>query len=334
MAPAAAGSALVGQAAGDVDQLLSWERGDLAGLFSEGGAPSGRWRAELARFDLALAYTRDELFARQLAALVPRVIVHDPAPARGHASEWLAAALTDLGIGSDEALPPPAATRQEQVATRTLRARLNPDFLAIHAGSGSKAKNWPAERFASLARRLSASRPWLLVEGPADAEPVAALAGLPGAVRAREIPPRALAALLAEAGTYVGNDSGVTHLAAAWGAPTLALFGPTDPAMWAPLGPRVRVLRSATGAMDGLQLEDVLNALCRRHPDVHATDQPVEAHGNRPPVEAPGLEAFVAQGVDQGARLLPVATQESDRRDAAIAGHDGLEEERPFAEGE
>ncbi len=50
----------------------------------------------------------------------------------------------------------------------------------------------------------------------------------------------------------MGNDSGVTHLAAAAGAPTLALFGPTDPATWAPLGPRVEVARSPDGTMSGL----------------------------------------------------------------------------------
>jgi ADP-heptose:LPS heptosyltransferase len=66
-----------------------------------------------------------------------------------------------------------------------------------------------------------------------------------------------LGTLLSRAGVYVGNDSGVSHLAAAWGAPTLALFGPTDPAVWAPLGPHVRTLRSTTGAMDGLSVDAV-----------------------------------------------------------------------------
>ena len=42
---------------------------------------------------------------------------------------------------------------------------------------------------------------------------------------------------------YLGNDSGITHLAAMLGVPTLALFGPTDPLIWRPLGPSVRVIR-------------------------------------------------------------------------------------------
>jgi ADP-heptose:LPS heptosyltransferase len=71
---------------------------------------------------------------------------------------------------------------------------------------------------------------------------------------------RVLAALLHHAGLYVGNDSGVTHLAAAWGAPTLALFGPTDPRLWAPVGPFVRCLRGQGGVIDALAVADVVAA--------------------------------------------------------------------------
>jgi ADP-heptose:LPS heptosyltransferase len=53
-----------------------------------------------------------------------------------------------------------------------------------------------------------------------------------------------VAAILRRARAFLGNDSGISHLAGMLGLPTLALFGPTDPALWAPLGPRVRVLRS------------------------------------------------------------------------------------------
>ena len=52
-----------------------------------------------------------------------------------------------------------------------------------------------------------------------------------------------LSAVLAACDLYVGNDSGVSHLAGLSGGPTLALFGPTDPRVWRPLGPRVTVLR-------------------------------------------------------------------------------------------
>jgi heptosyltransferase-2 len=85
-------------------------------------------------------------------------------------------------------------------------------------------------------------------------------ARLPSVVHAREFPPRVLGAVLARAGLYVGNDSGISHLAAAWGAPVVTLFGPTDPAQWAPIGPRVTVLRAGDGRMESLELEDVVRA--------------------------------------------------------------------------
>jgi len=52
-----------------------------------------------------------------------------------------------------------------------------------------------------------------------------------------------LAALIARCAVYVGNDSGVTHLAAAVGTPTIAIFGPSNEQRWAPRGPRVLILR-------------------------------------------------------------------------------------------
>ncbi|MGD8878557.1 MAG: glycosyltransferase family 9 protein, partial [Syntrophobacterales bacterium] len=52
-----------------------------------------------------------------------------------------------------------------------------------------------------------------------------------------------LAALMHQADLYLGNDSGITHLAAACGIPTIALFGPTDPQIWGPRGPQVSIIR-------------------------------------------------------------------------------------------
>ncbi|HET7295379.1 MAG TPA: glycosyltransferase family 9 protein, partial [Vicinamibacteria bacterium] len=131
-------------------------------------------------------------------------------------------------------------------------------FLALHPGSGSTRKNWPAERFAGLADTLAPGTAYALVEGPADATAVACvLERAPRAVVVRGLSPLALASLLAQASLYVGNDSGVSHLAAAVGAPTLALFGPTDPAVWAPVGPRVATLRAPSGDLERLDVDAV-----------------------------------------------------------------------------
>jgi len=70
-----------------------------------------------------------------------------------------------------------------------------------------------------------------------------------------------VAGLLRRAALYVGNDSGITHMAAAVGVPVVALFGPTDPARWAPQGGRVEVLAQETSP------QEVLEALGRLQED-------------------------------------------------------------------
>ena len=105
---------------------------------------------------------------------------------------------------------------------------------------------------------LSPGVAWLLIEGPAERGTLGPLASLDSAVVLREPDLRTLGTLLARAGLYVGNDSGITHLAAAWGAPTLALFGPTDPAVWAPVGERSQALRAPGGDLAALRVADVV----------------------------------------------------------------------------
>jgi ADP-heptose:LPS heptosyltransferase len=110
---------------------------------------------------------------------------------------------------------------------------------------------------------LSDGQPWLLAEGPADAVSARSLRDCRNAVPAATLPPRVLGAALAEAGVYVGNDSGVSHVAAAWGTPTVALFGPTDPLVWSPLGPCVTTVRSADGTMSSITSAEVEAAALR-----------------------------------------------------------------------
>ncbi len=115
------------------------------------------------------------------------------------------------------------------------------DFAAIHPFSGSPGKNWPLERFRALAARLERAMPVRWCAGPED-PPLETLLG-PASPVTRIGDLYELACWLAGARIYIGNDSGITHLAAAAGAPVLALFGPTDPAVWAPRGPHVRIAR-------------------------------------------------------------------------------------------
>jgi ADP-heptose:LPS heptosyltransferase len=261
LAPSAAGSALVGPGPGEARELLHWESALTAGLFT--GDVSSPLRDRLAAFDAAVAYTRSADLVHNLGRAVPQVEIHDPAPPPGaeHASRWLARPLASLGVHcGDEEPPALQATTAEGEEAAALRGDLPERFLAVHPGSGSAAKSWPPDRFVRLLDGLGTDR-FLLIEGPADAEAAAGLRRRSGAVTARGIRPRVLGALLAGAAAFVGNDSGVTHLAAAWGAPTVALFGPTDPAVWSPVGPRVAIVRSLSERMDAIAVDAVLAAV-------------------------------------------------------------------------
>ena len=255
-----AGRVLVGPGPSEVGDLVPWDGTEVGALLAGGLSDAGPLGRRLAVTDAAIVYSRNTGLLAAVRSRVPRVLARDPSPAEGHASQWLAGPTRELG-GDPRPMPPDLeATAEEREAARPWLDCLPPRFLAVHPGSGSAQKNWPVERFRELADRLAGARRWLLVEGPADGA-AATLRLHPLAVPARDLPVRTLAALLGQAGLYVGNDSGVTHLAAAAGAPTLALFGPTDPAVWAPVGRRVEMLRSPGGTMSGLEVEAVLSAV-------------------------------------------------------------------------
>jgi ADP-heptose:LPS heptosyltransferase len=128
------------------------------------------------------------------------------------------------------------------------------EFAVIHPFSGSTRKNWPLTRFQHLAGTLSARLPVAWCAGPEEV--------LEGAVRFEDL--RELACWLAAARLYVGNDSGITHLAAAVGTPVVALFGASDPRVWAPRGERVRVV--AGEGMERIRLEQVIEAISEIQP--------------------------------------------------------------------
>jgi len=108
-------------------------------------------------------------------------------------------------------------------------------FAVLHPFSGSAKKNWPMERWLELEALLKPKMPVRWCCGPED--------DLAGAVVIPDL--RELAQWLASAAVFIGNDSGITHLAAATGTATVALFGPTNAAVWAPRGERVRVICKA-----------------------------------------------------------------------------------------
>jgi len=125
-------------------------------------------------------------------------------------------------------------------------------FLVLAPTASQRTKMWPAERFVALAQALTAPDGPMpgaaigVIAGPGDAEGQMAAPLLAALPQARDLvgnlPIPESAALLSRAGLFVGNDSGLMHLSAATGAPTLGLFGPTPASQYAPVGPRAQAV--------------------------------------------------------------------------------------------
>lgn len=131
--------------------------------------------------------------------------------------------------------------------------------VVLHAGAGGTAKAWPLERWIRLQSILRPLTEVRLIAGEVEAEqwPAPSLRRFEQA--GGKVLPTAheLISTLRSARMFVGGDSGPGHLAAQLGLPTRSLFGPTNPGLWRPIGPDVRVLCSRAASMVDLTVETV-----------------------------------------------------------------------------
>lgn len=167
--------------------------------------------------------------------------------------------------------PPPMPVAWTNPADHALAGQLLPTgtpIIALGPTASRRIKMWPAAKFAALFHALKAG-PLLgaraaILAGPGGAEEELSSplhAALPDAIDLRGILTISQAtACLQRSAIYIGNDSGLMHLAAAAGVPTLGLFGPTSWREYAPAGPRTIVAVSPTGPMEDLTVELALQA--------------------------------------------------------------------------
>ncbi|MBM4148555.1 MAG: glycosyltransferase family 9 protein [Lentisphaerae bacterium] len=244
---------------GLADEAVSLDEASFARLFAVDAGFSTRERAWFAGFDTAISFLRDPdgVVVRNLKGLgVRRVLSRDPLPPTGtHAADHLAAVLRELGGAPPRPAIPAFKLRSRDGASEGVGRPVVPETaVVLHPGSGSARKNWPIESFVAVAgvlHRAGAGSPVFLF-GEADG---AAL----GRYRAMSAPWPVLAGLdvlevsrlLSECCAYVGNDSGVTHLAAALGCNCVAVFGPTNPSEWGPRGDNVRLIRAGSWSEGG-----------------------------------------------------------------------------------
>ena len=254
-------------ALGVVDRPLAFDGLGLDALFTEDGAAPGALR-DAARV-VCWFGARDPVFVRRLTALAPGAVVAPPAGRDGPVWEHLVltvGAVPDARWRAPLAPPPPlVAEGRRRLGALGWDGRA--PLVVLHPGAGSVAKRWAAEGFAAAIGGLAADGPFGIVvhQARADADAVGALLPrLPRAALTLEAPSLpCLAGVLAHARAYLGNDSGVSHLAAALGVPSVVLFRPEHLA-WAPWAAAARVLvveMGAPAASDVARVRDALQGL-------------------------------------------------------------------------
>ena len=256
-------------AAGWAQTVVSLDRAEMARFFVPEPQFTDAQVAAIRSFDLVFNYLHDpvgQVRSNLLLAGAKQVLSGSPIIKRGHAVPFLLEPLQALAFYDAELLPTldfPEALRapgRERLRARGVRGQP----VAVHPGSGSPSKNWPIERFVEIIRRLQAKKTEVVaVLGEADVAEAAVLAReLPELPVLEGLTLVELAATLAECRAYLGNDSGITHVAAAVGLPVTALFGPSDADVWAPRGRGgAKVLRAPEGELERLAVATVWAAL-------------------------------------------------------------------------
>jgi ADP-heptose:LPS heptosyltransferase len=242
-----------------IERAHSIDRREIATLFGAGGSEAREFFAQFARIESFFAADDVGFRAALAEAARPAPVRFHPfrPPGAGHVAD---AYLRSVGaVAAADAVPfrvldcdlSAAGAALERIGARPGRCVL------IFPGSGSARKNWPLENFVRLATLIGGRTRVIAVLGPAERELASTLRAAPVAIL-RDLDLPVVAGLARIAGAFVGNDSGVSHLAAAAGARGVVLFGPTDPSRWRPLG-AIAVLHHEP--LDALGVESVLMAL-------------------------------------------------------------------------
>lgn len=247
-------------AAGRVDAVVDSDSALMAEMFSSGMVPSENLAQFLASFNHIIAWMKDDdgqFFHKLRSSCKADILVLDPV-LRGEGDHaWMQLA---------KGLPFPAP---EMFLPLRIGETLPAHVLAVHPGAGAPQKCWTASNFShvifSLARRVP-NFSLLLIMGEADEISAGNLlqelrtAPFPITIASHWTLPR-LASALSNCRAYLGHDTGVSHLAAACAVPSVWLFGPTNPDIWAPCLPHVHPLRAPHGNLVNLLAEMVLDAL-------------------------------------------------------------------------
>ncbi len=256
---------------GIADRLRSIEDARLATFFIPGAKLDSEWSTYFAEFDVVVSflYDPDGYFAANLKVAGVKTLIACPYrpvqdPPHVPAAIQFAKPLEQLALFLDE----PALELDYPLAGDIFEDDARP-LIALHPGSGSPSKNWSFEAWRDVLAGLQQRHPdarLLITSGEAESGVISQFLGL---LDESQVPHShlggrnlvELGGIYRQVDYFLGHDSGISHLAASAGASGLLLFGPTNPAIWAPVSSRVRTLRSANGSLAEIRPDEVLNAI-------------------------------------------------------------------------
>jgi ADP-heptose:LPS heptosyltransferase len=240
-----------------INKITSMDSPGFSNLYIEDAQLPQPLIAYIQQFDNILVYGFDpkDIFTKNLRKIgAKQVYRFDPFPpddSTTHIITYLLKTLEILGIYEERLFPEIVIPKTEDQFSYSDRFQPGELQVAIHPGSGSPKKNWGVANFAELCVRVihTYHAKIVLIAGPAenanaqiirDTLPKSSLIvlenmSLPG-----------IATGLQKCRIYIGNDSGISHLAAAVGVPTIVIFGPSNPYVWKPFGRHVVVLQGDT----------------------------------------------------------------------------------------
>ncbi|MDD4871387.1 MAG: glycosyltransferase family 9 protein [Kiritimatiellae bacterium] len=245
--------AQLAQAGRLADAIASLDKAEIARYFSFNPSIPDEQVDYIKSFDLIISYLFDPAgtVKENLRSIGAKQVIYGcPIVENAHAVDVLMKPLEELAIYSEGIEYPCLRLKDShKKAGSVIVEKMGKKIIAIHPGSGSPKKNWPLENFLSLGELISTRtniQP-VFILGEADnviAEKLASTKTSFPIVSGHSLVD--LAGILSACAGYIGNDSGITHLAASLGITVVAIYGPTDPAIWAPRGPNVKIVTPQT----------------------------------------------------------------------------------------
>jgi heptosyltransferase III len=244
----------------------SIDRREVAALFADGHEPASEARDFFGAFDHIYSFfaSDDPQYRRALEQCAPGRVTFLPFRPEGE-GHVAAAYLRVLGV--ENAAPEFRLTPVADdlvLARHELKAfRIQPDtdFVVIFPGSGSNTKNWPAANYRELIAELLPTIQVVAILGPAEE---AAEFDFPAVPTLRNLDLAVVAGIARLAAAFVGNDSGVSHLAAATATSGVVIFGPTSPHRWRPLGDVAVIARGDLAAITPAEVRALLHKVLAR----------------------------------------------------------------------